>query len=81
LFLNGSGELPCLPLFGIDGYDSTEHSIPPVSNCLVRKRLCFDGFAGQLPKNGASEKYSSLLKTRHYTHNLLRKLPGEALRS
>jgi len=56
LFLNGSGELPCLPLFGINGYDSTEHSIPPVSNCLVRKRLCFDGFEGQLPKNGAREK-------------------------
>jgi len=56
LFLNGSGELPCLPLFGIDGYDSTEHSIPPVSNCLVRKRLCFDGSEGQLPKNGAREK-------------------------
>jgi len=56
LFLNSFGELPCLSLFGIDGYDSTEHSIPPVGNCLVRKRLCFDGFDGQSLKNGARRK-------------------------
>lgn len=64
LFLNGFGELPCLSLFGTDGYDSTEHSIPPVANCLVRKRVCFDGFEGQLPKNGA-RRLASLVKNRH----------------
>jgi len=68
LFLNGFGELPCLSLFGIDGYDSTEHSIPPAGNCLGRKRLCFDGFQGQLPKNGAGRKLGSLVKNRHLTH-------------
>src|SRR4029077_3443105 len=44
LFLNGFGELPCLSLFGIYGYNSTEHSILPAGNCLGRKSLCSDGF-------------------------------------
>jgi hypothetical protein len=64
LFLNGFGELPCLSLFGIDGYDSTEHSTPPFWHLPVRKRLCFDGFEGQLPKNGARRKVGKLVKNR-----------------
>jgi len=40
LFLNGFAELPGFSLFGFDRYDSTEHSVPPIGNCLVRKRLC-----------------------------------------
>src|SRR5712691_3227152 len=37
-------------------------AFPPVGNCLVRKRLCFDDFEGQLPKNGARRKLGSLVK-------------------
>jgi|SRR5712691_3227151 len=56
LFLNGFGELPCLSLFGIDGYDSTEHSISSCWQLPSQKKAMLRRLRGSIAEKWCKAK-------------------------